>query len=62
MFMARGLKRSKRIHSCWSKEGRLYIRELNSWGQETPSGRIVQIHKKEDLDVYHEQGAVMGQQ
>ena len=55
LFQARQLKRGQKIHSCWSRDGRLYIRELNDWGANTggpPYGRVVQIHSHEDLEKY----------
>ena len=54
MFTARGMKKKGLIHSCWSKDGRLFVRELNAWGQVSPLGKIVQIYKKEDLNVYYQ--------
>ena len=51
MFLARSLKRQKKIQSCWTKDGRMFIRELNEWGTDDP-GRVVQLHSKEDLDKY----------
>ena len=52
MYIARGMRRDKLIDSCWSKDGRIYVRELNAWGTATP-GRVVQIHNKEDLNAFH---------
>ena len=52
MFHARGLKRDKKIHSCWTKDGRMFVRESNPWGPDRDNGRVVQIYDIEDLNVY----------
>ena len=52
MYIARGLKRDNLIHSCWTTDGRMYVRERNPLGANADQGPVVQIMDKTDLDVY----------
>ena len=52
MFKARGLKRDNKIHSCWTTDGRMYIRERSPWGNHDQA-RVVQIFSSDDPDAYY---------
>ena len=53
MYNARRLKRGKAIKSCYTRDGRVYIREFNPWGTDRDEeGHEVEIRSIKDLDKY----------
>ena len=51
MFKARALRRSGKIKSCDTKDGRMFVRENGAWGS-IEGGATVQIFEASDLDKY----------